>query len=77
MLVHIELKLFATLKKFTPESAARYAVAAGTTIGELLEPLGIPRDLIKLIFVDGKKGTLQDRIKGGERIGIFPPVGGG
>lgn len=77
MPIHIEVKLFATLKKYTPASAARYPVTAGTTVGDLIDRLEIPRGLVKLIFVNATNKTVDYRIKGGERIGIFPPVGGG
>ena len=31
----------------------------------------------KLIFINSKKGALSSTLQGGERIGIFPPIGGG
>jgi sulfur-carrier protein len=31
----------------------------------------------KLVFVDGKRAQPDTPLHGGERIGIFPPVGGG
>jgi molybdopterin converting factor small subunit len=39
--------------------------------------LEIPADQIKLVFVDGAKAKLTTILDGGERVGIFPPVGGG
>ena len=74
---HIEIKLFATLKRFMPVSAENYAIETGTTIRALLQQLDIPENKAKLIFIDGIKAELTTVLKGGERIGIFPPVGGG
>ena len=74
---HIQIKLFATLQKFMPASAERYAIEAGTTVGGLLQQLDIPSDKIKLVFIDGVRADLTSTLKGGERVGIFPPVGGG
>jgi molybdopterin converting factor small subunit len=34
-------------------------------------------DQAKLIFINGKKENLESRLYGGERVAIFPPVGGG
>lgn len=74
---YINLKLFATLGKFTPDSADNYPVERGTPVRDLVARLGIPEEKAKLIFIDGVKGELDSLLNGGERIGIFPPVGGG
>jgi molybdopterin converting factor small subunit len=57
MKTHIQLKLFANLQQFLPESADNFAIEAGTTIQSLLD--------------------MSHTLSGGERVGIFPPVGGG
>jgi len=76
MTTHITIKLFATLSKYTP-AAKTYPVKPGTTIRNLLQQLGVPADEVKLIFINGKKSDLTSTLQGGERVGIFPPVGGG
>ncbi len=77
MKTHIQIKLFATLKKLTPVSADNFPIASGITIDKLLNDLNVPADQAKLIFINGIKGNLTSVLKGGERVGIFPPVGGG
>ena len=77
MQTHIQIKLFATLQKFMPASAENYAIEQGISIRTLLQELDIPENEAKLIFIDGLKAELTTVLKGGERIGIFPPVGGG
>ena len=74
---HIQIKLFASLQKFTPASADRYAIEAGITVGELIEQLDIPQKLVKIVFIDSVHAELTSVLNGGERVGIFPPVGGG
>ena len=74
---HIQLKLFATLNEFTPPSADNYTIDQGMSIKELLDQIKIPRTKAKLIFINGVKAELTSILKGGERVGIFPPVGGG
>ena len=74
---HIQIKLFASLQKFMPASAETYPIEAGITVGTLLQQLGIPQDMIKLVFIDSVRAELTSTLKGGERVGIFPPVGGG
>ncbi|MBU0543906.1 MAG: MoaD/ThiS family protein [Proteobacteria bacterium] len=74
---HIIIKLFASLTRFTPDSADKYPISSGTSIRAIINRLGISEDKAKLIFINGIKGELDSTLKGGERIGIFPPVGGG
>ncbi len=74
---HIQIKLFATLQPFMPPSGEKYFINPGTSIRNLLEELNIPREKAKLIFIDGIKANLSSTLDGGERVGIFPPVGGG
>ena len=65
------------MQRFTPPSANSYSIEPGISIRNLLEQLGIPEEKAKLIFVDGVKSDLTSTLDGGERVGIFPPVGGG
>lgn len=74
---HIQLKLFAGLAPFAPEDADRMPIASGVSVEELLRQLNIPIEKAHLIFIDGIKCTLASELKGGERVGIFPPVAGG
>ena len=77
MKTHIQIKLFATLQPFMPPSGETYDINPGITIRNLLEQLNIPQEKAKLIFIDGIKANLSSILEGGERVGIFPPVGGG
>jgi len=74
---YITIKLFASLTKFAPDSADKYPISSGTRIRDIINRLGIPEDKAKLIFINGVKVDLDSSLNGGERIGIFPPVGGG
>jgi len=77
MAVHITIKLFASLKRFLPASSENYPIEPGITVKKLLDELGVPKDEVKIIFIDGVKHGLGSILKGGERVGIFPAVGGG
>jgi len=77
MQAYISIKLFASLNRYTPDTADNYPVRAGTTVRDLIDQLGVPATEVKLIFVNGVKGDLASALNGGERVGIFPPVGGG
>lgn len=43
----------------------------------LLADLGIDLSTVKLVFIDGRKKSIDTALYGGERVGVFPPVGGG
>ena len=74
---HIQIKLFASLRPFMPPSGGKYRINPGISIRNLLEQLNLPQEKAKLIFIDGTKANLSSTLDGGERVGIFPPVGGG
>ena len=74
---YIQLQLFASLKKYMPPVADHYAIEPGMTVGRLISQLDVPQDQIKLVFVDGVRAELSTVLSGGEKVGIFPPVGGG
>ena len=77
MIETIDLRLFATLQKFTPDASEGFTITPGITIRDVLEQIGVPIDKAKLIFVNGLKKDLDVELSGGERVGVFPPVGGG
>jgi molybdopterin converting factor small subunit len=73
----IQLKLFAALTPLSPANSDQVPIAPGTSVKDLLNHLEIPIAKAHLIFIDGVKRSLEDRLHGGERVGIFPPVAGG
>jgi sulfur-carrier protein len=77
MKAQIQIKLFANLRQFTPPSADNYEIEPGISIRSLLKELDIPEIKARLIFINGLKAELSSTLNGGERVGIFPPVGGG
>jgi molybdopterin converting factor small subunit len=78
MKIYIQVKLYATLRKFTPDAGLdRFELDTGATVENLLDKLDIPPAEAKLVFVNGKKADRTAALNNGERVGIFPPVGGG
>ncbi len=73
----IELKCYATLDVFQPKNAEAFALAPGETMGQLIDRLGIPHEEVTLRFVNGKAVQPDYELKDGDRVGLFPPVGGG
>jgi molybdopterin converting factor small subunit len=75
--VTIDLKLFATFAPHTPPDATNYPIKSGMSVEQVLQQIKIPPSEVKLIFINGIRGHLDTPLQGGERVGIFPPVGGG
>lgn len=77
----IEVNLYATLSQYIPEGTKGPVhmadVEEGTTVKDLLRHLGVPTQSAKLIFVDGTHADLDALLEEGNRLGVFPPVGGG
>ena len=73
----IELELQATLKRYLPEPHNAFEIEPGITIRELVSQLEIPEYEVNLIFINGEKANLDSILTGGERVGLFPPLGGG
>ena len=73
--------LSSTLRKHVPEydpiKGTRLSVDKEMTVAQLCEHMTIPPDRIKLVMVNGKNESLDYLLKGDERVGLFPPVGGG
>jgi len=73
----IELKCFATLAKFLPENGDDYPVESGETVRSLVNKLGMPEKDVTLIFINAVRSNLDSEVNDGDRVGLFPPVGGG
>lgn len=74
---HITLKLFASLRTYAPENAERFAITPGATVEDVVRRLQIPSKDAKLIFINSVRRDLSAPLQDGDRLGIFPPVGGG
>ncbi len=80
-MITVQAKLFATLRRQYPDleigEAMPVELPDDATVQHLLDKLDLPREQVKIIFVNGiikrEKASLSD----GDEIGIFPPVGGG
>jgi molybdopterin converting factor small subunit len=75
--MHITVKLFASLARFSPGGLPgtpfEIDFPESTTVGDVINQLGIPSKETKIFFVNG---LIRD-LKPGDEVGIFPPIGGG
>ncbi len=75
--MQIQLKLFATLRAYTPDNAEAYPIEPGMTVQDIITRLDIPIGEAKLVFVNSTRRDFDATLDDGDRVGIFPPVGGG
>ena len=77
----VRVKLYATLTKYVGGSIMHEPIdmemPQGATLTELYDSLGIPRDEVKTAFVNSTMQPPDYALRDGDRVGIFPPVGGG
>ena len=77
----VEVRLYATLARFSPSgSSGRTFVVElpeGAMLNDLVAQLGLPREDVKLPFVNAVYQELTYILQDGDEVGIFPPVGGG
>ncbi|SDN82843.1 Sulfur carrier protein ThiS (thiamine biosynthesis) [Desulfonauticus submarinus] len=72
----LKIKCFATLNEYSPPQG-KLTYQPNMTVKDVIHTLKIPREEVKVVFVNGKHASLQTKLKDGDRIGIFPAVGGG
>ncbi len=78
----IEVKLFATLRKYLPSDgdgkSARVELQAGATVTDLLESMEIPGAAAQLILINGQHTSDRKRVIEGDcEVSIFPALAGG
>lgn len=74
--MRVTIKCFATLTPHTPAGDVWEQDTLGT-VADLMIELGVPADQVKLIFVNGRSVEADTQLADGDRVGLFPPVGGG
>ncbi|MGW8223588.1 MAG: MoaD/ThiS family protein [Syntrophobacteria bacterium] len=74
--MELEIKLFASLRKFNPE-LEKIEVDDGITVLELFEKAGIPASEVAIVLVNGRHAKLDQPLQDGETVAAFPPIAGG
>lgn len=76
----VEVRLYATLRRYAPASSAgvlSIEVPVDCTIAELLNAISIESAEVHIIMINGVSSTLASTLHEGDRLGLFPAVGGG
>lgn len=76
-MITVEVRLYATLRKYHPDlgigESLLITLDDGAKLGDLFDKLKIPKEEIKVVFVNGKWEPESYLLQDGDRIGIFPP----
>ena len=83
-MISIIVKLFGPLREFHPEKdtgdtskSFEYKLPEGNTVQDLMDEIGLPRDDVKIVFINNKKVTFDTVLNDNDEVGIFPPIAGG
>jgi sulfur carrier protein ThiS len=75
--MHVTVKCFATLSRFQPAASEAYPFTPGETVADLIHRLGIAPKDVAVLFVNGVHAQPERALADGDRVGLFPAVGGG
>ena len=79
--MRVQVKLFATLRKYMPAGSAGDTLTVDmpedATVRDLVARLGIPLDHARMAVAAGEQLDLASRLPAGVEINLFPPLAGG
>ena len=77
----VEVRLYASLRKYRPDLAPGEALVITledkAQLKDLMNKLKLPTKELAVILVNGKREEESYLLQEGDRIGIFPLIGGG
>jgi molybdopterin converting factor small subunit len=75
----IEVRLFATLPMRSQKGRKQFEVEPhpGLSVRDVIAGEGLDESEIHLVMINGSHGTLDSPLSDGDRLGLFPPIGGG
>ncbi|ACX52140.1 thiamineS protein [Ammonifex degensii KC4] len=79
--MRVEVRLFGGLEKY--KGGVRFGesfpvdLPEGGRVAELLAHLGIPPSQVFSVLVNGRHVFLETPLREGDRVALFPPLGGG
>lgn len=75
-MTEVRVRFFGGLNDFLPAwrqaTASSLRIDEPTTVGEVIEALGVPPSDVDVVTVDGESVSFRHRILGGEWIGVYP-----
>lgn len=79
--IKVEVRLYATLRKYHAKAGADEVVTLqmpeSANLTTLLARLGVPKEEARITYVNNRQKGNDYLLRDGDRVAIFPPVGGG
>jgi molybdopterin converting factor small subunit len=78
-MISITIRLHGFLDRQSPTGGdwLSLQLPAGARAGEALDRLGVPRGAVGLLLVNGQRSDTDTPLADGDRVEIFPLLGGG
>lgn len=78
-MVNIEVKIFATLQKYikSKDKIIKMEVKKGTKVEDVIQELGLPKELVKIAIINNQKVPLTEEVSSGDKLSLFPLIAGG
>jgi len=75
----IDIRFFATLPMHSATGRKQVQVEPrpGLTVRAVVLAEGLGEDEVHIVMINGSHGGLDSELHDGDRVGLFPPVGGG
>lgn len=75
----ITIKSYASMKKYVADLPAdgHLEIPEGMPVGAVLEQLGVPPELNKVILINGRHRSEDFVLQNGDTLVFFPPLEGG
>ena len=74
--MEVTVKLFATLRNGRGK-VIQYKKDHSISVEEIISELKIDKKDVAILLVNGRDGSMMQKLVDGDVISIFPPVGGG
>jgi molybdopterin converting factor small subunit len=80
-MIEVEAHLYATFgaraRTAVPGEPVHVALPDGATVADLLARFGLAAGEARILLVNGRSQPPSHPLAGGDRVALFPPVGGG
>jgi len=80
-MIEVEVRLYATLQKYSPEMGIGEPVILqmpeGASVADLLARPGVPKSEVKTAFINNQQENEDYPLRDGDRVSLFSPVAGG
>jgi sulfur carrier protein ThiS len=80
-MIEVEARLYATFGAragtAVPGEPVRVTLPDEATVADLLARLALQPDEVRILLVNGRSQPPSHPLTGGDRVALFPPIGGG